>query len=106
MTLPVQGPAAGAVARAYQLGQSLPSVGTTDRAASGPSFAEMLENTARSTVDTIRQGDRAAIAGLRGEMPTQQVVEAVMAMESALKTSVAVRDKVVEATQEVLRMSV
>lgn len=95
----------GAAARAYRTGQDAPMVGVREQG-QGPSFAEMLENTARNTVETIHHGDRAAIAGMRGEMSTQQVVEAVMAMESAVRTSVAVRDKIVEASQEILRMSV
>ena len=71
-----------------------------------PTFSQLLENTAKETVQTIRQGEAAAVAGLQGNMPVQKVVEATMAMESALKVTVALRDKVVEAYQEVLRMSV
>lgn len=71
-----------------------------------PSFAQVLESTARQSVDTIRAGEAAAIKGLQGQMPMQQVVEATMAMESALKVTVALRDKVVEAYQDVIRMSV
>lgn len=71
-----------------------------------PSFAQVLEETARTSVQTIRAGETAAVAGLQGQMPMQQVVEATMAMESALKVTVALRDKVVEAYQEIMRMSV
>lgn len=96
-----------AAMRAYELGRSLPATRSPVREASeAPSFAELLEKTARDTVATIHQGDRAAIAGLRGEISTQAVVEASMEMETALKTTVAVRDKLVEAYQEVLRMAV
>ncbi len=71
-----------------------------------PSFSQLLENTAKETVQTIRQGEAAAVAGLQGNMPVQKVVEATLAMESALKVTVALRDRVVDAYQEVLRMSV
>lgn len=71
-----------------------------------PTFTQLLENTAKETVQTIRQGEAAAIAGVQGNMPVQKVVEATLAMESALKVTVALRDRVVEAYQEVLRMSV
>ncbi|WP_134680610.1 flagellar hook-basal body complex protein FliE [Paracoccus ravus] len=96
-----------AAARAYQIAQQTPAL--RDGAApapSGPSFAELVERTAASTVETVHAGNHAAVAGLRGDMPIQQVVEATMAMESALKVTVAVRDKVVEAYQEILRMAV
>jgi len=55
-------------------------------------------------VSTVREGDATAAAGLTGEAGLQQVVEATMAMESTVKMSVAVRDKLVEAYQEVMRM--
>jgi flagellar hook-basal body complex protein FliE len=41
-----------------------------------------------------------------GRVGTQEMVEAVMAMETSLRTTVAIRDKVVEAYQEILRMPI
>ncbi|MAQ86008.1 flagellar hook-basal body complex protein FliE [Psychromarinibacter halotolerans] len=97
---------AGAL-RAYKAAQSA-AIGETagEFSTDGPSFSDVLERTARDTIATVRDGDRAAIAGLKGEISTQQVVEATMAMEAAIDTAVAVRDKVVSAYQEVLRMAV
>ncbi|RRH75800.1 flagellar hook-basal body complex protein FliE [Falsigemmobacter faecalis] len=96
--------------RAYQSARRLtvadaPAVHFTE-APSRPSFAELLGETTRAQVQTIRAGEEAAIAGLRGQMPVQKVVEATLAMESAVKTTVALRDRVVEAYQEIMRMSV
>jgi len=97
----------GAVSRAYKSGQALPAAAPAPTEnASRPSFGEVLERTATETLETVRQGDRAAVAGLAGALPTQQVVEATMAMESAVKVTVAVRDRMVEAYQEILRMAV
>ena len=48
----------------------------------------------------------AAQQGLRGEIGRQEVVEATLALESTVKTVVALRDKFVEAYQEVLRMPI
>lgn len=97
-------------ARAYQSAGKLRVAETPKMAAlepvSRPSFTELLEQTARESVQTIRAGDQAAIAGLQGTMPMQKVVEATMEMESALKVTVALRDRVVEAYQEIMRMSV
>lgn len=104
MSDPITGVVAGGVHRAYQAGKAVPADPTLVRA--GPSFTEMLARTATETVETVRQGDRAALAGLTGTLPVQQVVEATMAMESAVQVTVAVRDRVVEAYQEILRMSV
>lgn len=69
-------------------------------------FAEMLQKAAADAVETVRTGDATATAGLTGQAGIQQVVEATMAMESTVKVSVAMRDKLVEAYQEILRMSI
>ena len=100
-------------ARAYQSAKSLQGAArptTLDvepgGAAARPSFMELLESTAREQVSTIRAGEAAQIGGLTGQLPVQQVVEATMAMETALQVTVSLRNKVVEAYQEIMRMSV
>ena len=97
-------------AKAYQSARKLPAAATgpiqLNEASTRPSFTEVLQATARENVQTIRAGETAAVAGLQGQMPIQKVVEATLAMESALKTTVALRDRVIDAYQEVMRMSV
>lgn len=97
---------AGAASRAYQAGQSLPAARSLADKAEGPSFEEMVQQSAKAVVQAVHAGDKAAVAGLRGEMSVQQVVEATRSMETALQVTLAVRNKVVEAYTEVLRMSV
>lgn len=96
----------GAVSRAYQAGQSLPVARSAESGIGKVSFSDLVEEVGRSTIQTVHQGNNAVLAGLRGTMPTQQVVEATQAMETALQVTVAVRNKVVEAYTEILRMSV
>jgi flagellar hook-basal body complex protein FliE len=43
---------------------------------------------------------------MQGKAPLQQVVQAVMQADQALRTVVAVRDKVVGAYQEISRMQI
>ena len=57
-------------------------------------------------MDTLRAGEETAKAGLAGRADPQAVVEALAATEMAVQTAIAVRDKVVEAYQEILRMPV
>ncbi len=104
MTELIQGVVAGGVQRAYQAAKAIPAGPTAEP--ERPSFTEVLARTAAETVETVRQGDRAAMAGLTGALPVQQVVEATLAMESAVQVTVAIRDRMVEAYQEILRMSV
>lgn len=70
------------------------------------SFSDLVAKSASSAVDTVRQGDATALAGLAGQAGLQQVVEATMAMESTVQVSVALRDKFVEAYQEIIRMPI
>jgi flagellar hook-basal body complex protein FliE len=61
---------------------------------------------ARSFLETLRQGEETAKAGLAGQADMQSVVTALSASEMAIQTAVTMRDKVVEAYQEILRMPV
>lgn len=70
------------------------------------SFAETMAEAAQDLVGTIRQGEAAAMKSVSGGGDVQSVVEALTATELALQTAVTVRDRVVEAYQEVLRMPI
>lgn len=72
----------------------------------GQSFGDMLKSAAEEAVQTMRSADSTAQAGLVGKASTQQVVEATMAMDSTVKVTVAMRDKLVEAYQEIMRMPI
>jgi flagellar hook-basal body complex protein FliE len=97
----------GGASRAYQSASKIAQepISTTSITPKR-SFSELIEQSARNAVETVREGDRAAIAGLRGEISTQEVVEATMEMQSTLQVTIAVRDKVLEAYQEIMRMAV
>ncbi len=56
--------------------------------------------------EEMRAGEETVRAGLAGRADPQAVVEALAATELAVQTAVAVRDRVVEAYQEILRMPV
>lgn len=70
------------------------------------SFAEMVGQAASDAVSQVRQADVTAQAGIAGVVGTQQVVEATIAMESTVKIAVSMRDKLVAAYQEILRMPI
>ncbi len=69
-------------------------------------FADALEKALTEMRGTVESGERAAQAAMTGEGDLQTVVEALTATELALETAVTMRDKVVEAYQEILRMPV
>jgi flagellar hook-basal body complex protein FliE len=61
---------------------------------------------AQSVIETVGGGERAALEGMRGTLPTPQIVDAIMKAEQALQTSLAIRDKAVAAYLEVSRMQI
>lgn len=69
-------------------------------------FAQTLASMAVDAIGTVKTGEATAIAGMQGQAPLQQVVQAVMQADQALRTVVAVRDKVVGAYQEISRMQI
>jgi flagellar hook-basal body complex protein FliE len=67
---------------------------------------EAFKAAATDFMETMRASEETVKAGLAGRADPQAVVEALAATELAVQTAVAVRDKVVEAYQEILRMPV
>ncbi|MGH1466631.1 MAG: flagellar hook-basal body complex protein FliE [Cognatishimia sp.] len=96
----------GAYGKASKLNGGPGQVGQDMDAAKTESFGDMLRNAAAQSVQNVRQGDETATAGLAGKAGIQQVVEATMTMESTVRVSVAVRDKIVEAYQDIMRMPI
>ena len=72
----------------------------------GRDFTDALESALKDMRATLDRGERAAAEAMAGTGDVQSMVEALTATELALETAVAVRDKVVEAYQEILRMPV
>ncbi|HET6306642.1 MAG TPA: flagellar hook-basal body complex protein FliE [Rhodopila sp.] len=70
------------------------------------SFGGVLQN-AFTELDQLGQdADRKSVQGMSGKGSLTDVVMAVSNAETALDASVAVRDKVISAYQEIMRMSV
>jgi len=73
---------------------------------SGASFSETMATVSQDAIDRVKEGEAAALAGVDGQASVQQVVEAVLAAETSLRTAIAIRDKVVTAYQEISRMTI
>ncbi|HEY0329365.1 MAG TPA: flagellar hook-basal body complex protein FliE [Rhodopseudomonas sp.] len=95
--------AAGA-AKASTVTQSSPALPQ----AAGPAlgFEGVMEQVAADAISTMKAGEAASISGMQGKVSAQRVVEAMMSAERTLQMAVAVRDKVVQAYQEVSRMAI
>jgi flagellar hook-basal body complex protein FliE len=80
--------------------------GTAPEAQQAQDFASFFRSLAQQSVSTMQTGEQASIQGLEGRLDAQSVVEAVAAAELTLQTVTAVRDRVVEAYQELIRMPI
>ena len=68
--------------------------------------ARAASDAAQSFADTLDRADRTAQSAMVGETSAQSLVEALGEAKFAVDAAVTVRDKVVEAYQEILRMPV
>jgi flagellar hook-basal body complex protein FliE len=69
-------------------------------------FGALLEQILADAVDAGRKGETAATRAVVGHANLQEVVEAVNAAELTLQTVVAVRDRMIAAYQEIIRMPI
>lgn len=72
----------------------------------GADFSALLKQLSSGAAETLKAGEAAAIQGVRGQIATQDVVEAVMAAEQTLQAAIGVRDKAVAAYLELSRMQI
>jgi len=70
----------------------------------GGSFSEVLANYAEDSMATIKKGEQATIMAAKGKADITEVVTAVSNAELTLQTMVTVRDKVISAYQDIIRM--
>lgn len=69
-------------------------------------FGAFVGDLASAAVSTLRTGEARSLAGVAGQADVQSVVEALAAAEMTMRTVTAIRDKVVEAYHDILRMPV
>jgi len=65
-----------------------------------------LRSTFRDFAATLQNSEQTAIAAMSGDVDPHALVQALAQTELAVETAVTVRNKVVEAYQEILRMPV
>ena len=73
----------------------------------GETFMNMVKDAVQNVVDTQNNANQLSVAAAQGEdVPMHKVIQAVSEAEMTLQTMTAVRDKAVEAYQEILRMPI
>ncbi len=67
---------------------------------------EVFVDIARDFATTLQESENIATSAISGDADPHTLVQALAQTELAVETAIAVRDKVVEAYQEILRMPV
>jgi len=89
-------------AQAYAATQPATAPKASAGSGAGETFARMAEDFAA----TLQNGEQVAKASMAGNADPHALVQALAQTELAVETAVTVRNKVVEAYQEILRMPV
>ena len=69
-------------------------------------FAGMVNNALDDSISVMRKGEATASASLVGDVSLEELAAAVNNAEVALKTVVAVRDRVLSAYQDIIKMPI
>ena len=85
------------------LNQLLKSTGTDTDENTGPSFGDVLKQSMQSAINAQQKSEEVSAAALAGKADVTDLLQAVTDAEIALKTVLAVRDKVVQAYEQVMR---
>jgi len=85
---------------------SRPATAPIAGSGAGASEAGSLADAAKSFVATLQSGEDTALKSMSGGADPHALVQALAQTELAVETAVTVRNKVVEAYQEILRMPV
>jgi flagellar hook-basal body complex protein FliE len=99
--------AANAYAALARVGQDTAKIGNAAAApAGGPDFGNILKNVIDSVSDAARKSDAQSQTVAIGKANMVDVVTAVAETETAVQTLVAVRDKVISAYEDILKMPI
>jgi len=101
MAAPIVSTAVAAYAQAAKTAG--PGIAARD---AGGSFADLLKQAADGAVGALKQGEAASLKAVTGKADISEVVTAVTNAEVALQTVTAVRDRVIQAYQDILRMPI
>jgi flagellar hook-basal body complex protein FliE len=92
-------------ATAYARAAARPLAAATPAAAGG-GFESMVQQAAQSTVGALKAGEQATLDAVSGKADLSQVVTAVSNAEVTLQAAVAVRDRVIQAYLDIIRMPI
>ena len=88
------------------MGAALGNAAVGGTGAAGGGFGQLLSGAVEGVAETGRKAETQAIGAASGKANLVDVVTAVAESETALQTLVAVRDRVISAYEEIMRMPI
>jgi flagellar hook-basal body complex protein FliE len=85
---------------AEKAGQAMPGAG------SGPSFSSLVKDAVGSVMEAGQKSDTQTMAMASGKANVMDVVTAVAETDVAVSTLVSVRDRVIQAYEDIMKMSI
>jgi len=82
------------------------AAGQTQQVAPVQEFSEVLREAVRDSIDVQRKGEQMSMKAVANEADLSEVVMAVSSAELTLETVVTIRDKVIAAYQDIIRMPI
>ena len=104
--MPTPATAANAYAALARMGKETASLGREATAPDGPSFGSMLKDVMAAVTEAGRKSDAQAQVVAMGKANMIDVVTAVAESETAIQALVSVRDKVIAAYEDILKMPI
>ncbi len=93
--------AAGVYAQTAKVGQGA-GIGTPD----GGSFGQMIKKATVDAIETVRAGEKMTADAILGKAELTDVVEAMTQAELTLDATKVIRDQMISAYQEIMRMPI
>ena len=72
----------------------------------GQDFSSFMKDAAKGSVNTLKEGELMSIKGISGEADLTDVVSAVNSAEATLQLVTTLRDRIIQAYQEIIRMPI
>ena len=92
-------------ANAYANSSNIPTSGVKNND-DGVQFSDFLKEKATESIDTMKASEVMSAKAITGDADLTEVVQAVTAAEVTLQTIVSLRDRMISAYQEIMRMPI
>ena len=106
MTITTLSHALSAYGAALKQAQAGGAAAAPAASSAAPRFESLLRAEVDATRTSLRAGEAKAVEALSGRASLQEVVEAVTEAELSLQKMTAVRDRVISAYQQIIRMPI